>query len=81
MYLHRRSAGGAPADIQRFGRPLLLGFQRVLELIAARIDRTPISLPSGQQVHLADLPEGPVREALANAVAHRRLAVAGPDLG
>jgi len=71
MYQHRRSTGGEPADIQRFGRPLLLGFQRVLELIAARIDRTPISLPSGQQVHLADLPEGPVREALANAVAHR----------
>ncbi len=71
VYQHRRTAGGEPADIQRFGRPLLLGFQRVLELIAARIDRTPISLPSGQQVHLADLPEGPVREALANAVAHR----------
>ena len=70
-YQFRRSPGREPADIQRLSGPLLLGLQRVLELITARIDRTPILLPSGQQVHLADLPEGPVREALVNAVAHR----------
>lgn len=71
VYQFRRSPGGEPADIQRLGQPLLLALQRLLELIAARIDRTPILLPSGQQVELADLPEGPVREAIANAVAHR----------
>ena len=71
VYQYRRSPGGEPADIQRLGKPLLLSLQRALELITARIDRTPILLPSGQQVDLADLLEGPVREALANAVAHR----------
>lgn len=78
VYQFRRSPGGEPADIQRLGQPLLLAVQRLLELIAARIDRTPILLPSGQQVELADLPEGPVREAVANAVAHRDWRIPDP---
>ena len=78
VYQFRRSPGGEPADIQRLAPPLLLSLQRVLELIAARIDRTPILLPSGQQVELADLPEGPVREAIANAVAHRDWRIPDP---
>lgn len=71
VYQYRRTPGGELADVHRLEPPLLLSFQRALELVAARIERTPILLPSGQQVHLADLPDGPVREALANAVAHR----------
>lgn len=70
-YQYRRSPGGEPADIQRLGRPLLLSFQRVLDVLAARNEKTPILLPTGQQIELADLPESPVREAIANAIAHR----------
>jgi ATP-dependent DNA helicase RecG len=71
VYQFRRTPGGEPADVQRLGGPLLLALQRSIELVAARIERTPILLPSGQQVELPDLPEGPMREAIANAVAHR----------
>lgn len=71
VYQFRRTPGGEPADVQRLGRPLLPGLQRSIELIAARIERTPILLPSGQQVELPDLPDSPVREAIANAAAHR----------
>ncbi|MBI2708905.1 MAG: putative DNA binding domain-containing protein [Actinobacteria bacterium] len=71
VYQFRRTAGGEPADVQRLGTPLLLALQRSIELVAARIERTLILLPSGQQVELPDLPEGPTREAIANAVAHR----------
>lgn len=71
VYQYRRTPGGEPADVQRLRRPLLPALQRSIELVATRIDRTPILLPSGQQIELPDLPEGPVREAIANAVAHR----------
>lgn len=71
VYQYRRSPGGEPTEIQRFGAPLLLAFQRIMELVSARIDKSPILLRTGQQLELADLPEGPVREALANAIAHR----------
>lgn len=70
-YQFRRTPGGEPADVQRLGQPLLPALQRSIELIAARIERTPILLPSGQQVELPDLPDSPVREAIANAAAHR----------
>lgn len=71
VYQFRRTPGGEPADVQRLGRPMLPALQRAIELIAARIERTPILLPSGQQVELPDLPDSPVREAIANAAAHR----------
>ncbi|MDQ3757160.1 MAG: putative DNA binding domain-containing protein [Actinomycetota bacterium] len=71
VYQYRRSPGGEPTEVQRLRGPLLLAFQRITELVSARIEKTPILLRTGQQLELADLPVGPVREALANAVAHR----------
>lgn len=47
--------------------PLLTALLRTLELIAARLDTTPVNLPGGQQLQLADLPEVVIREALAAA--------------
>jgi ATP-dependent DNA helicase RecG len=44
---------------------------RVLDLVTARIESTPLGLPSGVQIQLEDLPTGAVREAIVNAVAHR----------
>lgn len=71
VYQYRRTPGGEPSEVQRLGGPLLSAFQRVIELVTARIEKSPILLRTGQQVELADLPDGPVREALANAIAHR----------
>lgn len=51
--------------------PLLGAVVRVLELIDARVDRTPVNFPGGQQQQLADLPDPAVREAVVNAVMHR----------
>ncbi len=78
VYQHRRSPGGEPTLIQRLDGPLLLAFLRVQELVDARLDKTPLSLPDGQQIHLADLPEAAVREAIANAVIHRDYGMPGP---
>lgn len=71
VYQYRRTAAGEPADLQRLGAPLLTSLLRVFELVEARVDDTAINLPTGQQLHLADLPEAVIREGLANAVMHR----------
>lgn len=70
-YVHRRSRSGELTVNERLGEAGLLGLSRCLDLIDLRRDRTPINLPRGQQILVADLPEGAVREALVNAVAHR----------
>ncbi len=75
-YQFRRTPAGEPVATRPAG-PLLVGLMRVLELISARLDTTPVNLPGGQQVHLADLPEAAVREAVANAVIHRDYRLTG----
>lgn len=77
-YQYRRTVGGEPADIVRVGPPLLTALIRVRELIDARLDKTPVLLPDGQQLLVADLPEAAVREALANALIHRDYRLPGP---
>lgn len=71
VYQYRRTAAGEPIDVQRLGGPLLTSLLRIFELVGARIEKTAINLPNGQQLQLADLPESVVREGLANAVMHR----------
>ena len=71
VYQYRRTPAGEPAVMQRLPGPLLPTLLRVLELVDARVDKTPVNLPDGQQIQLADLPEAVVREAIANAVIHR----------
>lgn len=75
-YQFRRTPAGEPVATRPAG-PLLVSLMRVLELISARLDTTPVNLPGGQQVHLADLPEAAVREAIANAVIHRDYRLTG----
>lgn len=75
-YQFRRTPAGEPVATRPAG-PLLVGLMRVLELISARLDTTPVNLPGGQQVHLADLPEAAVREAIANAAIHRDYRLTG----
>lgn len=71
VYQYRRTPAGEPVVMQRLPGPLLPALLRVLELVDARVDKTPVNLPDGQQIQLADLPEAVVREAIANAVIHR----------
>lgn len=70
VYQFRRTPAGEPVATRPAGG-LLVGLLRALELVAARLDTTPVNLPGGQQVQLADLPEAAIREAVANAAIHR----------
>lgn len=77
VYQYRRTAAGEPVVTRPEG-PLLLALLRTLELVSARLDTTPVNLPGGVQVQLADLPEAAVREAIANAAIHRDYRLGGP---
>lgn len=70
-YVHRRTRSGeltTNTELSGAGLTVLL---RSLELIDAHVDRTPVNLPSGQQLLIADLPDLAVREAVVNAFIHR----------
>lgn len=70
-YVHRRTPAGTLVANEHLSGPLLVGIRRAFNLISARLDRTPVNLPGGQQLQVADLPEAAVREAVVNAVMHR----------
>lgn len=70
-YVHRRTQAGQLVVNEHLSGPVLPAIQRVFDLIDARLDRTPVNLPGGQQLQLADLPAAAVREAVVNAVMHR----------
>jgi ATP-dependent DNA helicase RecG len=70
VYQYRRTPAGEPVVTRPEGG-LLQCLLRVLDLIEVRLDTTPVNLPGGQQIQLADLPQAAVREAVANAVIHR----------
>ena len=71
IYQYLATQGGEPVTVQRLRTSLLVAFQRVLELIQARRNLTPLNLPNGQQLQIEDFPEIAIREAIANAVIHR----------
>ncbi len=77
-YIHRRTRSGQLTTNERLTGPTLSAVTRVLELIDARTERTPIHLLSGQQLFVADLPDIAVREAVVNAIMHRDYQAAGP---
>lgn len=76
VYQYRRTPAGEPVTT-RPGGPVLSTLLRALELVSARLDTTPVNLPGGQQIQLADLPEAAIREAVANAVIHRDYRLTG----
>jgi ATP-dependent DNA helicase RecG len=78
LYQYRLTPGGEPRDVQRIEAPLVIAIQRALELVQARRTLTPVNLPNGQQLEIADFPEVAVREAIANAVIHRDYHLSGP---
>ena len=77
-YQHRVSVGSPPDASERMVAPLLVAFDRTLGQIAARNRWEPLALPDGQQLQLYRYPEDVVREALANALVHRRLDLPDP---
>lgn len=78
VYQHRLSAGSPTDATERIAMPLLPAFGRVLELVAARNPFEALLLPNGQQLQMHRYPPGSIREAVANALVHRRLDVAEP---
>lgn len=78
VYQYRVTPGGEPTAIERLGAPLMIEFERVLELVAARRHLTPVTLPDGQQLHVQDFPDLAVREAIANAMLHREYHLTEP---
>lgn len=71
VYQYRGTPGGEPRAIERLDAPLLTALSRCLELVRARTNSTPLTLPDGQQIQIEDFPSLAVREAIANAVIHR----------
>ncbi len=72
-YSYRDTPGGEPRTVERIALPLVLAHQRVLELVRARRNLTPVALPNGQQLDIEDFPALAVREAVTNALVHRDL--------
>lgn len=77
-YQHRVSAGSLPDASERLAVPLIVAFDRTLAHIAVYNRWEPLLLPDGQQLQLQQYPEDVVREALANALVHRRLDLSDP---
>jgi ATP-dependent DNA helicase RecG len=77
-YIHRRTPSGAFVVNERLTGATLPALERVFDLIEARLDRTSVNLPGGQQLQIADLPDPAVREAVINAVMHRDYRRHGP---
>lgn len=70
-YTHRRTPAGQLTSNEHLTGPLVVAVQRVFDLIDARLETTPVSIGKGQQLHIADLPEAAVREAVVNGIMHR----------
>jgi ATP-dependent DNA helicase RecG len=73
VYHYRDTPGGEPRATERIVAPMLVGYERVLELVAARRIETAVSLPNGQELTIEDFPSRALEEALANALIHRDL--------
>ncbi|MDF1488082.1 ATP-binding protein [Tessaracoccus caeni] len=70
-YTHRRTPAGQLTANEHLAGPLIVAIDRVFNLIDVRLERTPVTIGKGQQLHVADLPEAAVREAVVNALMHR----------
>jgi len=78
IYQHRATPGGEASIVERLAGPLVVVLDRLIELAWARRHVTPLNLPDGTQLEVADFPEGAIREAIANALLHREFRLDAP---
>ena len=78
LYQHRPTPGGEATSVERMEEPLILVHQRAVEQVWARRHTTPVNLPGGRQIEVADFPQLAVREVIANALLHRMYQLPGP---
>lgn len=71
LYQHRPTPGGEATLVERLRGPLILVFETVVDLAWSRRNVTPVNLPGGRQIDIADFPQPAVREVIANAMLHR----------
>lgn len=78
LYQHRPTPGGEATLVERLHGPLILVFEQVVALAWSRRKVTPVNLPGGRQIDIADFPQPAVREVIANALLHRMYQLPGP---
>lgn len=78
IHADRQGRGSYRLAVERLVAPLVMAFDEAMKLIWARRNVTPLTLPNGQQIEIADFPEAAVREALSNAVIHRDYRISQP---
>lgn len=78
VYQHRATPGGEATIVERLGGPLLLALDRLIDLAWARRHVTPLNLPDGSQIEVADFPQPALREVIGNGVLHREFRLSGP---
>lgn len=78
VYQYRPSPASEPTAVERLAGPLVTVLDRLTGLVWARRHTTPLTLPGGSQIELADFPRQAVREAVANAILHRELQIDRP---
>lgn len=78
VYQHRTTPGGEATVVERLTGPLVLVLDELISLAWARRHVTPLNLPDGTQLEVADFPEPAIREAVANALLHREFRLSGP---
>ncbi len=78
VYQHRSTPGGEATVVERLSGPLLLALDQLIELAWARRHVTPLNLPDGSQIEIADFPQAAIREVIANAVLHREFRLDAP---
>ncbi len=77
VYAYKDTPGGEPRTVERLAEPLVVLLPNLLRLVSFRTNHTPVTLPSGQQLQVADFPELAVREAVTNALVHRDFRLMG----
>lgn len=77
-YQHRATPGGEATLVERLGGPLVLVLDELIDLAWARRHITPLNLPDGSQIEVADFPQAALREAIANALLHREFRLGEP---